>query len=403
MKLKPNLLKQILTTLFCLSAAIACTTKKNDDTQTSAEGIVAEAAPWSLLPFEKADSVNPVLSAGTSTFICPVLNKTVRWDEKDVFNPAAVVHEGKVYMIFRAEDTIGKYAGTSRLGLAVSDDGLHFTRQPAPVFYPDNDSLKRFEWEGGVEDPRIVKSEDGNYIMTYTGYDGATARLLLASSKDLVHWTKHGTVLQGKYKNTWSKSGAIVAGLYKSGEVEPITGFEDSVQDHQSDLAVAGKNGTVVATRVDGKYWMYFGDTDLFMATSDDLIHWTPVEEDGKLKSVLKPRPGYFDSRLVESGPYALLTGDGVVLMYNGMNLEQGGDTTLASGAYCTGQALFDKNDPSKLVDRLEDYFMKPDKPYEIAGQVNQVCFVEGLVYFQDAWYLYYGTADSKIAVAVKK
>jgi predicted GH43/DUF377 family glycosyl hydrolase len=44
---------------------------------------------------------------------------------------------------------------------------------------------------------------------------------------------------------------------------------------------------------------------------------------------------------------------------------------------------------------------MKPEKKYEITGQVNQVCFLEGMVPFNGKWFLYYGTADSKIAVAV--
>jgi len=51
----------------------------------------------------------------------------------------------------------------------------------------------------------------------------------------------------------------------------------------------------------------------------------------------------------------------------------------------------------------MEDHFIHPDKPYEKTGEVNEVCFVEGLVYFKKQWFLYYGTADSKIAVAVKK
>jgi predicted GH43/DUF377 family glycosyl hydrolase len=338
------------------------------------EQIVERDSSWAMIPFVKADSVNPVLMPGKNSFACPILKKQVLWEDKDVFNPAAVVRDGKVYMLFRAEDTIGKYAGTSRIGLAVSNDGLNFTKMKEPVFFPDNDSLKVYEWEGGVEDPRVVASEGGEYIMTYTAYDGKVARLLLATSPDLIHWTKHGTVLNGKYKDSWSKSGAVVAQL---------------------------KDSVVVATKVNGKYWMYFGDTDLFMATSDDLIHWQPVEENGKLKSVLRPRPGYFDSRLVESGPFALLTSKGITLIYNGMNLDEGGDTSLAKGAYCAGQALFDKNDPTKLIDRLERNFMKPDQPYEIQGQINQVCFIEGMVPFQGKWYLYYGTADSRIAAAV--
>ena len=349
---------------------ISCQPKKVSEVTVSLRD-----STWAILPFIKADSVNPILLPGENSFVCPILKKEVKWEKKDVFNPAVVVREDKVYMLFRAEDTIGKYAGTSRIGLASSEDGLHFTKMPQPVLYPDNDSLKIFEWEGGIEDPRLVESEDGRYIMTYTAFDGTTARLLLATSTDLVHWIKQGTVLQGKYKNTWSKSGAIVA----------------------------QQRGTkIVATKINGKYWMYFGDTNLFVATSDDLIHWTPLEENGALKSVLVPRPGYFDSRLVESGPYALLRDKGIVLIYNGMNLDKGGDPSLAQGAYCAGQALFDKRDPSKLIDRLEQNFLKPDTPYEMAGQINQVCFVEGLVMFQDRWFLYYGTADSKIGVAVK-
>jgi len=329
---------------------------------------------WSLTPFTKVDSINPILRAGENSFVCPVLHKPVQWDKKDVFNPAAVVRNGRVYLLFRAEDAIGKYAGTSRIGLAVSEDGLHFTKMKEPVLFPDEDAMKPYEWEGGIEDPRVVEREDGTYMLTYTAYDGNLARLCLATSPDLEHWTKQGLVFTGKYTDTWSKSGAIVA--RQSGE-------------------------RMIAEKINGKYWMYWGDTDLFLASSDDLIHWQAVEQEGKLTSVLKPRAGYFDSRLVESGPYAMLTEKGILLLYNGMNQDTGGDSTLAAGAYCAGQALFDPKDPAHLINRLEKNFLRPDQPYEISGQVNEVCFIEGLVHFKSKWFLYYGTADSKIGVAV--
>lgn len=329
---------------------------------------------WAILPFNKIDSVNPVLTAGDLEFHCPVLDKIVKWEEKDVFNPASVIKDDKIYLLYRAEDKIGKHAGTSRIGIAVSEDGMHFTKMKEPVLYPANDSLKVYEWEGGIEDPRLVETETGTYVMTYTAYDGKTARLMLATSDELFTWKKQGTVLNGKYKDSWSKSGAIVS---------------------------KREGSRIIAHKINGRYWMYFGDTDLFLASSDDLLHWTPVEEDGKLKSVLRPRKNYFDSRLVESGPYALLDEKGIVLIYNGMNADEGGDSRYARGAYCAGQALFDKTDPSKLIGRLENPFMQPDKDYEVNGQVNQVCFLEGMVPFKDRWFLYYGTADSKIAVAV--
>jgi predicted GH43/DUF377 family glycosyl hydrolase len=334
---------------------------------------------WVLLPFIKGDDVNPVLLPDTnSTFLCPVRNTIVQWEEKDVFNPAAVVRNDTVFLLFRAEDSIGKYAGTSRIGIAWSTDGLHFTKHSVPVLYPDNDFSKIYEWEGGCEDPRIVEDENGTYYMTYTAYDGDKARLLVASSKDLYHWNKHGHVFKKDTAevNKWSKSGSIVCKY---------------------------ENGKAIAVKIDGKYYMYWGDTDIFLAVSEDLINWFPLADDnGNIKSIFGPRPKKFDSDLVEPGPPAMLTEKGIVLIYNSRNVPSKGDTSLAEGTYAASQILFDKKDPTKVIDRMDTYFMKPDKPYEITGQVNHVCFVEGLVNYKGKWFLYYGTADSKIAVAVK-
>jgi len=357
---------------FCI---IAC-----NDTQDSKKDEKPNQ-DWTLLPFMKVDSVNPVMLPGANAvFNCPIRKTLVKWEEKDVFNPAAVVRNDTVFLLYRAEDVIGKYAGTSRIGIAWSIDGLHFTKHDVPVLYPDNDSSKIFEWEGGCEDPRIAEDAKGTYYLTYTAYDGEKARLMIASSKDLYHWNKHGhafaNAYNGKYVDDWSKSGSIICNY---------------------------ENGKIIAVKINGKYWMYWGDTDIFLASSDDLIHWTPVENsEGKMLVVFGPRKGKFDSDLVEPGPPAMLTEKGVLLIYNSRNVTAKGDSSLAEGTYAVSQILLDKNDPSKVLDRMESYFMKPDKPYEISGQVNHVCFVEGLVNYRNKWFLYYGTADSKIAVAVK-
>jgi len=91
------------------------------------------------------------------------------------------------------------------------------------------------------------------------------------------------------------------------------------------------------------------------------------------------------------------------LLIYNSSNALSNNDPDLPPFTYSAGQALFDKEYPYKLIDRTDKYFIYPDKPYEKTGEVNNVCFVEGLVFFRNKWFLYYGTADSKIAVAVKK
>ncbi len=354
----------ILSTLFILAA---CNFSGNQEKLQAA---------WSFNTFVKVDSSNPILLPDTTfTFNCPVSNSVVHWQSKNVLNPTAFVKDGKVYLLYRAQDS----AMTSRLGLAISEDGIHFTKQAAPIFYPAKDSVLKYEWKGGVEDPRIVAMPDSGYLLTYTSYDGKTARLCFATTADLIHWEKRGPVLQSpKYINSWSKSGAIV--------VEQV-------------------GEKMVAKKVNGKYWMYFGDTDLFMATSTDLLHWDALEnsESQKLISVLQPRAGYYDSRLVEPGPYALYTSKGIVLIYNSSNAANNNDITQPKFTYAAGQALFDANAPYKLIDRSVNYFIHPDKPYELKGEVNNVCFVEGLVFFKNQWILYYGTADSKIAVAVAK
>ncbi|HLL94276.1 MAG TPA: hypothetical protein VK404_04805, partial [Spirosoma sp.] len=157
--------------------------------------------------------------------------------------------------------------------------------------------------------------------------------------------------------------------------------------------------------RINGTYWMYWGDKpDLRLAVSTDLLHWTPLEDEtGKLIQAAESRRGTHDVRLMEPGAYAMLTPAGILLIYNGMNDAKNGDPSLPDGAYAGGQLLFDGNNPARLLDRSESYFIRPDQPYETVGQVNQVVFLEGMVPFRGQWFLYYGTADSKIGVATAK
>src|SRR5204863_5059756 len=92
------------------------------------------------------------------------------WAAKDLFNPGAVVFDGKVHLLVRGEDTVGRYAGTSRIGLAVSDDGIAFSVEPEPVLAPGDDRWLPWEMEGGCEDPRVVESPDGGFVCAYTGF-----------------------------------------------------------------------------------------------------------------------------------------------------------------------------------------------------------------------------------------
>jgi predicted GH43/DUF377 family glycosyl hydrolase len=124
------------------------------------------------------------------------------------------------------------------------------------------------------------------------------------------------------------------------------------------------------------------------------------MSEKEALVAVLRPRRGRFDSVLVEPGPPAILNEHGIVLMYHGKNAELGGDDRFPKSTYCVAQALLDPLDPTAVLERPTEPFLFPNRDYEMTGQVGNVCFAEGLIPFGDRWLLYYGTADSKIAVA---
>jgi predicted GH43/DUF377 family glycosyl hydrolase len=182
------------------------------------------AQPWEIGPFTRPASGNPVIRPRPeAAFTDPVLKAPVHWEALHTFNPAAMVRNGKVYVLYRAEDDSGTMAiggHTSRLGLAESSDGIHFTRRAGPVFCPAEDAQESREWPGGVEDPRIVEREDGTYVLTYTQWNRKTYSVGMATSPDLTHWAKHGpaflTAAGGKYAQLQYKSAGIVTRLDKA-------------------------------------------------------------------------------------------------------------------------------------------------------------------------------------------
>jgi predicted GH43/DUF377 family glycosyl hydrolase len=344
------------------------------------------AADWSLGAFVRPADINPIISPDTTThFFCPLTQDSVAWEAGDTFNPAATVYNDQVLVLYRAEDRSGVGIGkrTSRLGYATSDDGLHFTRRSTPCFYPDSDEQQAYEWPGGCEDPRIVMTDDGLYVMLYTQWNRQNARLGVATTRDFVTWTKYGSpfaeAYDGRFAKAFTKSASIVTQVV---------------------------DGKQVAARINGKYYMYWGERFVNLAVSDDLIRWTPMlDADGDLLKVIAPRRGYFDSDLTECGPPAVLTADGILLLYNGKNAAgTRGDTCYTANSYCAGQVLFDAAEPTKVKARLDKPFFIPEASFEKSGQYPAgTVFIEGLVYFKEKWFLYYGCADSRVAVAVKE
>lgn len=299
-----------------------------------------DAAPLGAL---QRVSDEPLLGPGGAGF-----------ESAGVFNPSAVKTNDGIVLLYRAQDK----AGTSRIGYAKSADGYHFVRRPVPVLSP----TAAYEAEGGVEDPRLVFI-DGTYVLTYTAYNSVamTAQLCLATSKDLIDWTRQGVILPanvGTWNVHWTKSGAIVP------------------------------------QKIGGRWYMYYlGEANesppgqMGLAISDDLMHW----KDATSAPVLHTRAASFDSRVVEPGPAPILLDEGILLIYNGA------DDNLV---YSTGWALFDRTDPAKLLARARGPAFRPEQPWERIGQVPNVVFVQGLIRDEQRLTLYYGAADKYIGVA---
>lgn len=319
-----------------------------------------------MAPF--AHSVEPILTPQKPS-----------WQQGRVYNPAAIVVGNRVALLYRAQGTQrlrarGRTHWPSVIGLAWSADGTRFSAERTPVLQP------RERWERvAVEDPRIVQIGK-RFVLTYTASDGVHARLAIATTADrrLRRWNTRSLLFPEEKR--WTKAGALLP------------------------------------AKLNGRYYLYFQmhrvnaaprETHIWLASSPDLRAWEihPYP-------VLTARRGHFDDRLVEPGPPPLLVPEGILLIYNAAKTSR----NLHGRTFAVGWALFDRHDPSQLLERCEEPILRVEHPTERHGRVPRVpfrkdlpyggritgtIFAEGLVRFRNRWFLYYGMGDSMIGVAV--
>lgn len=295
---------------------------------------------------------NPILKPVSKTFY-----------SKAIFNPTVIKENGIIYLLFRASNRSPKLnKAWSEIGLAFSKDGVKFNIYPQPILSPKYDYEKY-----GCQDPRIVKF-DKTYYLTYTGRSGKynESRICLATSKDLIHWKKHGKILSEK-KFKWNSGNK--------------------------------KAAVIVPKKINNKYVMYFmgeqkpWQTAIGIAYSADLIDWHETND----KLIILPRKDYFDSQGVEPGPTPIITKEGILLFYNGWNKRK---------THRTGTVLLSKKDPTKILKRTISPILestlnweKDDKSYKS----RNVVFSEGLAEINNRLYLYYGAIDIYIGLAMSK
>jgi predicted GH43/DUF377 family glycosyl hydrolase len=268
-----------------------------------------------------------------------------------VFNPGATLFDGRTLLLLRVEYR----TGLSSLVAATSDNGVDgWEIDPVRGLHPMVDS---FEEHWGIEDPRITRVGE-EYFVVYTGYSVAGPLVLLATTRDFAVWERRGVLMSPEDKD---------AALF------PTTFDGRWALIHRPAPAMPGLGAHV---------WLSF---------SPDLRHWGDAR-------VLLParRGGWWDANKVGLGPPPLLTPRGWLLCYHGVRV------TASGSIYRLGLALLDRDDPTKVLARDNEWVFGPHEDYERRGDVPDVVFPCGWILRDDGdtLHMYYGAADTVVCLA---
>lgn len=276
----------------------------------------------------------------------PVLepDPTSDWEASNVFNPAVNHHGGLFHMHYRAQglDRI------SRIGYAVSTDGVEWNRLRRPVLEPVEPIEAR-----GVEDPRITEI-DGVFYMAYTAYSGSgpedhITTPMLATSTNLITWERLGPIIGGE----------------------------------------RNKDHLLFPRRAEGRYLaLHRRPPSIWIAETPDLTHWP----ESFMRVVMSPRPdSWWDSKRIGANGVPIYTDDGWLLIYHGF---------AADHVYRFGVCLLDLDDPGRVISRAEEPIFEPRTPWELQGDVPNVVFSTSNPVVDGTVYVHYGAADHVIGLA---
>jgi predicted GH43/DUF377 family glycosyl hydrolase len=280
-----------------------------------------------------------------------------KWQKKGTFNPAAVYEDGKVHIVFRAQGD----DGVSRMGYAVSHDGIHLDEiLDEPIYGPreDFELSKNSGGNSGCEDPRLTKIND-RFYMTYTAYDGANPPRVALTSINVSDF------LQRNWN--WDKPRLISP-----------PGVDDK------DACIVKKvngEGYVAFHRLGDAMWMDFlRDLDF------------PEKKYLTGGIVATARKNNWDNVKIGISAPPLETEKGWLLLYHAVSQP--------GFIYKVGAMLLDYDDPRIILARSDEPIFEPEAPYELEGVVPNVVFPCGAVIFNETLYMYYGGADLVTAVA---
>ncbi|MBO3799626.1 MAG: glycosidase [Candidatus Brockarchaeota archaeon] len=318
--------------------------------------------------FERHERVKevPKLSKTALPVIYP--SKENEWESVATFNPAAINMGGKIHLLYRA---IG-IDSVSRIGYAVSEDGINFERYPRPVFEIPIESLSKsnnpnietsfvssyWSYSFGCEDPRVTEIKDDSKVyMCYVFFDGKSNPRIALTSIPVHNFAR---------KWEWEESRII------------------------SPPGITVKSACILPEKINGNYVMFFRIfPSIFIDFVKDLR-----ELDGETRFLqpqyeIPPREGKWDSLKIGMGAPPIKTREGWLGIYYGVDRDD------PYYRYRIGAMLLKHNDPTEVICRSEDPILEPESPYE--GRIAYPC---GAVLHKDTLYVYYGANDMFVCVA---
>jgi len=293
------------------------------------------------------------------------------WEAWQTFNPGAILLEDKVHFLYRA---IGE-DGISRLGYAVSSDGFKIDERlsypvyqhqfknnnsytfPSPELFNIYSYLSGGGW-GGVEDPRLTLIDD-RIFMLYVALESGLPQLTMTS------------IRKSDFLNrNWNWQ----------------------VPKNISPPGVIVKSGALFPEKIGAKYAIFYRIfPNIWIDFVDDLDFKNGKYLNGK--PCIKIRKDSWDSRKIGVGAPPIKTKYGWLLIYYGVDERE-------SSKYKIGAMLLDLENPCRVLVRPDRPILEPDEWYENEGHKAGIMYPCGAVVKNNKLLIYYGGADSYVAVA---
>jgi predicted GH43/DUF377 family glycosyl hydrolase len=296
----------------------------------------------------------------------PILapNPEHEWEHDGAFNGCVVFVDGTYHMVYRALSSVKEHNGikmqVSSIGYAKSSDGIHFEDHQL-LISPVED------WEKyGCEDPRITYL-DGKFYIIYTAlsvypFAAYGIKLGLATTYDFKSFEKHPVTTFN------SKAMALLP--------EKIDGKIAALLTINTDLPPAKIALALFDTEEDiwsPHYWEQWYDE-----ANSHIIHLLRSMNDQ-----------------IELGAPPIKTDFGWVVIYAYIKNYMSDDKKFGIEAM-----LLDLKNPRHVLGRTNLPILTPEEKYELSGNVPNVIFPSGAIVKDKKIFVYYGAADTSVAVA---